>query len=80
MSVSLETQRCPQCGATGTNGYDWANIETSVPPVIRTALLVLLNHIEPGWGNCETVVRQWLDTQNAASGSNTASVKPKNES
>lgn len=32
----------------------------SCPPVIRMALAVLLNHIEPGWENCSAVVRLWL--------------------
>lgn len=33
----------------------------SAPYEIRVALRVLLNHVEPGWENCKTVVQAWLD-------------------
>ncbi len=33
----------------------------SIPPAIRVALLVVLNHVEPGWENCVTVLRLWLE-------------------
>jgi hypothetical protein len=29
---------------------------------LHLALMVLVNHIEPGWGNCRAVVQQWLDS------------------
>jgi hypothetical protein len=34
---------------------------TPCPPGVRAALLVLLNHVEPGWDNCKSVVQMWLD-------------------
>ena len=34
----------------------------AAPPLeVRLSLLVLLRHVEPGWDNCVTVVRAWLD-------------------
>lgn len=33
----------------------------SIPPQVRLALLVLLNHVEPGWENCVSVVKAWLE-------------------
>ena len=36
--------------------------EQECPLVVRTALRVLLNHIEPGhWENCRVLVQSWLD-------------------
>jgi hypothetical protein len=35
------------------------------PPVVRMALLVLLNHVEPGFDNCKATVQLWLDAQPA---------------
>jgi len=35
--------------------------QPNIPPAVRIALLVLLNHIEPGWENCTLLVRGWLD-------------------
>ena len=32
-----------------------------IPPEVKLALRVLLNHVEPGWDNCKTVVQLWLD-------------------
>ena len=32
-------------------------------PAVRIALTVLLNHIEPGWENCEAVVKDWLQEE-----------------
>ena len=32
-----------------------------VAPEVRLALKVLLNHVEPGWENCKTVVEAWLE-------------------
>jgi hypothetical protein len=32
----------------------------SVPTPVRLALRVLLNHVEPGWDNSKTIVRDWL--------------------
>ena len=32
-----------------------------IPPVVRIALAVLLNHIEPGLDNCKAVIKEWLD-------------------
>ena len=31
------------------------------PPAVLMAIRVLLNHVEPGWDNCKTVVSVWLD-------------------
>ena len=31
-----------------------------VPAVIRLALKILLNHVEPGWDNTKTIVKLWL--------------------
>ncbi len=31
-----------------------------LPTLVRLALDTLLNHIQPGWENCTTVVRAWL--------------------
>ncbi len=36
----------------------------TIPPAIRVALLVILNHVEPGWENCVGLVSQWLDASN----------------
>lgn len=36
-------------------------VSPEVPPAVRMALRVLLNHVEPGWENCAAVVRFWLD-------------------
>ncbi len=33
----------------------------AIPPAVRVALLVVLNHVEPGWENCVTVLRLWLE-------------------
>lgn len=35
--------------------------ETGVPAVVKMALLVILNHVEPGWENCVATVRYWLE-------------------
>jgi hypothetical protein len=32
-----------------------------IPPAVRLALQVLLNHIESGWENCRTLVSLWLE-------------------
>lgn len=32
----------------------------ATPPAIKIALRVLLNHVEPGWENCVTVLAAWL--------------------
>jgi len=34
---------------------------SEMPPAVKIALRVLLNHIEPGWENCKVVVQAWLD-------------------
>ena len=34
---------------------------TDIPPAIRIALRVLLNHVEPGWENSVKFVELWLD-------------------
>lgn len=31
-----------------------------LPPEVRLALMVILNHVEPGWDNCVATVRGWL--------------------
>ncbi len=36
----------------------------TIPPAIRVALLVILNHVEPGWEDCVGLVNQWLDASN----------------
>ena len=33
----------------------------TLEPAVRLALTVLLNHVEPGWDNCKTVIQAWLD-------------------
>ena len=33
-----------------------------IPPEVKLALRVLLNHVEPGWDNCKAVVQLWLDS------------------
>lgn len=33
-----------------------------VPLVVHMALMVLLNHIEPGWENSREIVKQWHDS------------------
>ncbi len=46
---------CAQCG-----GHESAeNLE--MPSAVRLALKVILNHVEPDWENCKTLVAQWLD-------------------
>ncbi len=35
--------------------------EKQMPLEVRLALRVILNHIEPGWENCQTLVARWLD-------------------
>jgi len=35
--------------------------QPTVPLKVKLALRVLLNHVEPGWDNCKTVVQLWLD-------------------
>ncbi len=32
----------------------------TIPPAVKVALLVILNHVEPGWENCVAFLRQWL--------------------
>lgn len=32
-----------------------------IPLEVRMALRIILNHVEPSWDNCKTVVSQWLD-------------------
>ena len=41
--------------------------QPTVPPEVKLALRVLLNHVEPGWDNCKTVVQLWLDSVPAPS-------------
>lgn len=36
-------------------------MKPEMPPAVNIALLVLLNHIEPGFENCAAVVKLWLD-------------------
>ena len=37
----------------------------SMPAEVRLAIKVLLNHIQPGWENCASIVAQWvIDTEN----------------
>lgn len=48
------------CCVSGTQSETAAPF-TPAPPAVRVALLVLLNHVEPGWDNCRTVVQAWLD-------------------
>lgn len=36
-------------------------MKPQLPPVVRLSLMVLLDHIEPGWQNCTAVVRAWLN-------------------
>jgi hypothetical protein len=31
--------------------------------VVKMALRILLNHVEPGWENCTALVKAWLDEQ-----------------
>ncbi len=35
--------------------------EKEMPHEVRLALRVILNHIEPGWENCQKLVAIWLD-------------------
>ena len=35
--------------------------QPTIPPEVKLALRVLLNHVEPGWDNCKTAVQLWLD-------------------
>ena len=39
-----------------------------LPPAVRLALTVLLNHVEPGWDNCRAVVRAWMEGELEANG------------
>lgn len=32
----------------------------SIPPAVRLAIMVLVNHVEPGWENSVAVVKEWL--------------------
>jgi len=32
-----------------------------IPPAVRIALTIALNHVEPGWSNCVTVIQAWLE-------------------
>ena len=34
---------------------------SEIPVEVRLALLVVLNHVEPGWENCVTLVKLWLE-------------------
>jgi|GEM_PF-5359228 len=36
-----------------------------IPPAVKIALKVLMNHVEPGWDNCKTVIQIWLDEEAA---------------
>ncbi len=45
---------CNQCG-----GHESAEV-LEMPMEVRLGLRVLLNHVEPGWDNCKTVVEHWL--------------------
>lgn len=47
INQSLADKRAPQ--------------DEAAMPVVRTALRVLLNHIEPGFENCKTLVELWLN-------------------
>ena len=33
----------------------------TMPSPVRLALIVLLNHIQPGWENSADVIRAWLN-------------------
>jgi hypothetical protein len=33
---------------------------SEIPAAVRLALIVLLNHTEPGWENCRELVRRWV--------------------
>lgn len=45
------------------------------PPMVRTAIAILLRHVEPGWDNCTTLVQAWLDGKLDTSRSATAELK-----
>lgn len=42
-------------------GDEQGETGNAIPPAVRLALLVVLNHVEPGWENCVTVLRLWLE-------------------
>lgn len=46
--------------------------EAEFPPMVRTAIAILLRHVEPGWDNCTTLVQAWLDGKLDTSRSATA--------
>lgn len=38
--------------------FDWK--AEKVPPAVKLALRVAINHIEPGWDNVKYVLETWL--------------------
>lgn len=36
--------------------------EAAMPDVVRLAIKIVLNHIEPDWNNCTTLVKAWLES------------------
>ncbi len=55
---TLETEDRDVNNETGDQQGETSN---AIPPAVRVALLVVLNHVEPGWENCVEVIRLWLE-------------------
>lgn len=51
-------------------------VRATVPYPVIMALKVLLNHVEPGWDNCRTVIQLWLDEADARHDMNYGPEKP----
>ena len=41
-----------------------STIKRSIPIPVRLALMVILNHVEPGFENSTAVISHWLSTSN----------------
>jgi hypothetical protein len=54
-----EKDHCLSCGRE-IEAITCGCCMVELPPPVRLALMVLLNHVEPGWENATALVREWF--------------------
>ncbi len=55
-----EQHWCSRCEREAEDCVCHDEFLADVPAGVRIALAVLLNHVEPGYENCKTLVSAWL--------------------
>lgn len=60
---------CGTCGRDTTEEACNEGATCAMPPEVRLALRIVLNHVEPGWAHCVAIVRRWYDTSGPCLGS-----------